>query len=170
MEDKAKAKDSDEDSMSSYETGHEMFYDDEEEAPEVPAKEEGGSDVSQSTVEAKPHTVTANMQVNGAVSTGAEGTTAPVRRKSVRMSLQPTFSPTPPAIEDDEVTTEPWGHDSAGNNGHANGSAWEMRGGRDEGKDREKEKDVWEDSSDEDVEYRRARALLRKVGRKIHKA
>ena len=80
------------------------------------------------------------------------------RRKSVRMSLQPTFSPTPPALDDDEDVAwgrsgRPWG---VVGNGGANGSA----GGK------ERERDFWADSSDEDEEYATARKLLTRTGKK----
>jgi len=56
----------------------------------VPGQDE--SDVSTSTISA-----------NGGGGGGASGPgPGPARRKSVRMSLQPTFSPTPPAIDEDE--------------------------------------------------------------------
>ncbi|KAF7329518.1 hypothetical protein MKEN_00214300 [Mycena kentingensis (nom. inval.)] len=71
----------------------------------------------------------------------------PRRRKSVRVSLQPTFSATPPATPyDDEVEEEPapWG------NGSKQAST----------------PDMWEDSSEEDVEYQNARKLLTKLAKK----
>lgn len=65
-----------------------------------------------------------------------------VRRKSVRMSLQPTFSPSPPALEDEDVG---WG---------------------DSEKRRSKPvSDVWADSSSEEEAYQRGRALLSLVGK-----
>ncbi|KAN0133497.1 hypothetical protein V8E53_008665 [Lactarius tabidus] len=84
--------------------------------------------------------------------------TGTTRRKSVRMSLQPTFSPTPPALDEDENEAwgrsgRPWGVVA---NGGPNGSA----GGK------ERERDYWADSSDEDEEYANARKLLMRTGKK----
>jgi hypothetical protein len=88
--------------------------------------------------------------------TGTSASTT--RRKSVRMSLKPTFSPTPPALDEDENEAwgrsgRPWGVVA---NGGANGSA----GGK------ERERDFWADSSDEDEEYANARKLLMRTGKK----
>ena len=79
------------------------------------------------------------------------------RRKSVRMSLQPTFSPTPPALDEDEDVAwgrsgRPWG---VVGNGSANGVSG-----------KERERDFWADSSDEDEEYANARKLLMRTGKK----
>lgn len=74
----------------------------------------------------------------------------PSRRKSVRMSLPPTYSRTPPAREDWEVEKPPWSppRDEA---------AWTPRNGNAD------ERDLWEDSSDEDEEYSTARRLLSRL-------
>jgi hypothetical protein len=69
----------------------------------------------------------------------------------VRVSLQPTFSATPPAIDDD---TE---DEDAGGGSHA---PW---GGR------AQPADMWEDSSEEDVEYQKAKKLLTRISRKEQK-
>ncbi|KAH0580775.1 hypothetical protein J132_04238 [Termitomyces sp. J132] len=90
---------------------------------------------------------------NGAA-VGAEESQPPKRRKSVRVSLNPTFSATPPAIEYDDK--EPWvsGADTRfGMNGSVEGGTKEKDVG-----------DMWEDSSEEDVEYARARSLLSRLG------
>ncbi|KAI0044581.1 hypothetical protein FA95DRAFT_1562116 [Auriscalpium vulgare] len=142
--------DTDTSSISSYETGHEEMEDTETDAPppppekEVAAHGQGDSDVSTSTIDASGQ---------------------PGRRKSVRMSLRPTFSPTPPAVDED--SEDVWGL-----NGHATPTAnGGFKGGHDvvpeveEVRGRE-EKDMWEDSSSEDEEYRRAKTALKKVGRK----
>lgn len=137
---KGTGKDSDEESISSYETGHEMFFDEEgegerQQAPAVPEKEVqgGSSDVSQSTVDANyPSNAAASSAPNGNVNAPRSNTTpapvpaqAPVRRKSVRMSLQPTFSPTPPALEPDEevVDKEPWASPVASQNARMHAAA-----------------------------------------------
>lgn len=76
-------------------------------------------------------------------------TETPTRRKSVRVSLQPTFSPTPPALEDDEAHSRyPWNSTKGGNH------------------DESSEPVIWQDSSDEDEEYSRARKLLSRAGKK----
>jgi hypothetical protein len=78
------------------------------------------------------------------------------RRKSVRVSLQPTFSPTPPALDEDEDETwkrsgrpEPRG---------------DVNGTDDRGDGRER--DFWADSSDEDEEYSKARKMLTRASKK----
>ncbi|KAH9057350.1 hypothetical protein EDB87DRAFT_1117253 [Lactarius vividus] len=84
--------------------------------------------------------------------TGSNGAT---RRKSVRMSLQPTFSPTPPALDEDE--DEAWGR---------SGRPWGVAVGNGNGGAGGKERDFWADSSDEDEEYSNARKLLTRAGKK----
>lgn len=73
------------------------------------------------------------------------------RRKSVRVSLQPTFSPTPPALDDDETHGRyPWNSTKKACDHH----------------DEASEPVIWQDSSDEDEEYSRARKLLSKAGKR----
>ena len=103
----------------------------------VPGKDE--SDASTSTVSAA----------------GAGPAGGAVRRKSVRVSLQPTFSPTPPAIDEDEDEAwersgRPWGDDGDAPAAEGNG----------------RERDFWADSSDEDEEYSKARRLLTRASKK----
>ncbi|KAI5833120.1 hypothetical protein K523DRAFT_413571 [Schizophyllum commune Tattone D] len=74
------------------------------------------------------------------------------RRKSVRVSLKPTFSPTPPAIEDDDHA--PWSLGYAG----AKAEVVNERTAR--GARTNRDKDLWEDSSDEEVEYATAKRML----------
>jgi hypothetical protein len=105
----------------------------------IPGKDE--SDVSSSTVSAS------------AAAPGTSNGGTAVRRKSVRVSLQPTFSPTPPALDEDEDEAwersgRPWGD--------AEGVA-EVNG---------RERDFWADSSDEDEEYSKARRLLTRASKK----
>jgi len=78
----------------------------------------------------------------------------PSRRKSVRMSLPPTYSKTPPAKEDWEVEKPPW----SGSHGHVREDVSRTSRSGDVG-----ERDFWEDSSDEDEGYSRARKLLSKL-------
>lgn len=114
-------------SISSYATGRDSPFE-EELAPQAPPASQ--HDTESSTVSTE---------------------TPLARRKSVRVSLQPTFSPTPPALEDDQVRgLYPW--NSSG------------RGG--DNKDGSGEPDVWQNSSEEDEEYVRARKLLSKVGKR----
>lgn len=90
----------------------------------------------------------------------------PRKRKSVRVSLQPTFSPSPPAIEyDDEEETR-----KQSRNHH-----------RDRSPERQQNKsrplvantpapktgaDIWEDSSEEDDEYKMAKMALTRAAKK----
>jgi len=89
------------------------------------------------------------------------------RKKSVRMSLPPTFSTTPPAIEyspaERKKRHEPWSHSApapvvaargGGGGGVKSGSGWHSR------IPDETAADLWADSSEEDEEYGRARTLL----------
>ena len=89
---------------------------------------------------------------HGTSSTAIASTDAglPSRRKSVRMSLPPTYSITPPAREDWEVEKPPWSP-------LREEAAWTSRDGNFD------ERDLWEDSSDEDEEYATARKLLSKL-------
>lgn len=92
------------------------------------------------------------------------------RRKSVRVSLQPTFSPSPPALDEDEDEIwkrsgrpEPLGggmNDNDDNGGH------DKRNGRRKNGARDRERDFWVDSSDEDEEYSTARRLLTRASKK----
>lgn len=74
----------------------------------------------------------------------------PSRRKSVRMSLPPTYSITPPAREDWEV-------EKPSRSPPRDEAAWTPRNGS------AGERDLWEDSSDEDEEYSTARRLLSRL-------
>lgn len=217
QKDEGKARDKDEDgkndheddrnedtaSVSSYETGHEMFPDDDtDNLPSlsrplmVHGRDYAYLDASVKHVPPVPngrattaHAGSSESQY-GATSEGSEATTTtsatttttestktispeprmqpeqmqPRRRKSVRVSLQPTFSPTPPAIDDDdddgdgEGAYAPWGR--GGRTGAGAGDRDEERGRR-----MSKVTDMWQDSSEEDVEYSRARSLLSRLGR-----
>jgi len=130
-------------SISSYETVHENLdsRSDSPPAPPVPPRDPAisagvDSDLSQGT------SSTAIASTDNGI---------PSRRKSVRMSLPPTYSITPPAKEDWEVEKPPW-----------SGPREYVR----EDTSRSEnvgERDLWEDSSDEDEEYRTARKLLSKL-------
>ena len=125
----------------------------------VPGQDD--SDVSASTVSAN----------------GGGGASGPARRKSVRMSLQPTFSPPPPpALDDDE--DEAWersgrGRRRRGAGGAANGvpahdgdEEDDEENGRGRKNGNGRERDFWADSSDEDEEYSKARRMLTRANRK----
>ncbi|KAG6908523.1 hypothetical protein DXG01_004294 [Tephrocybe rancida] len=169
-------------SMGSNDSGDDVFYEamDGTEEVEVPAPPR----------DARRHS---NVPAS-ASQTGANGSSGaaqeeeivpePRRRKSVRVSLNPTFSATPPAIDydGDEDPAQPWASGSgwgngatanANGNGNGNGHAYGGEpgaGGKATwGKARERDRetpDMWEDSSDEDVEYARARSLLSRLGGK----
>lgn len=78
------------------------------------------------------------------------------RRKSVRVSLKPTFSPTPPALDEDE--DEIWKRSGRP----------EALGNNEDGdvKVNGRERDFWADSSDEDEEYSKARKMLTRASKK----
>ncbi|KAJ7102810.1 hypothetical protein C8R44DRAFT_808576 [Mycena epipterygia] len=148
-------------SISSYETGHETFENEGDETeheedhgqpPPPPPHEYGnGTVLHQSPIE--NNNLIEDYGYGGSDLSASSASTqmgaAPQRRKSVRVSLQPTFSTTPPAIDDDD--------DDDGTSRHA---PWSDRGPT---------ADMWEDSSEEDVEYQRAKKLLTRVARKEKK-
>ncbi|KAJ8091706.1 hypothetical protein PM082_020941 [Marasmius tenuissimus] len=170
-------------SISSYETGHEVFNgssgDDTEteRGPPTPPPPPPPPSQDKPQAAALPNGI-GNGNGNAITAdlyTPSEDSQAqvPRRRKSVRVSLRPTFSPTPPAIEDDE---EPSWETQA----QATAQAQERNekqpayieptpppkrrgyGDSDGGV-----RDMWNDSSeDEDNEYTSARRLLSKLGKK----
>ena len=133
-------------SVSSYETVHENF-DSRSNSPPAPP--------------VPPRDPVVNAGVDSDLSHGTSSTAIastdagiPSRRKSVRMSLPPTYSITPTVREDWEVEKPQW----SGPHEYAQGvPPWTSRNG-DVG-----ERDLWEDSSDEDEEYRTARKLLTRL-------
>ena len=89
----------------------------------------------------------------------------PSRRKSVRMAPLPTFSPTPPAIYDDEVDHAPWAGGGGGGEKHGTATSiagWQTRVSN-------AAADVWEDSDGSDEEYSRAKQLLLRASQKSEK-
>ena len=82
----------------------------------------------------------------------------------MRVSLQPTFSPTPPALYDEEGEGEgyaPWSGEGNGTRGKGKGKGKGQGQGQGQSKTGGKDKgDVWADSSEEDEAYSRARRLL----------
>lgn len=133
-------------SISSYETVHENL-DSRSNSPPAPP--------------VPPRDPVANTGVDSDLSHGTSSTAIAStdngihsRRKSVRMSLPPTYSITPPAKEDWEVEKPLW----PGSREYAREEAlWTSRN------ENIGERDLWEDSSDEDEEYRTARKLLSKL-------
>ncbi|KAI6115742.1 hypothetical protein EV401DRAFT_1974783 [Pisolithus croceorrhizus] len=100
-------------------------------------------------------------QSGGASSTVSTETPPTARRKSVRMSLQPTFSPPPPSVaaydqldEDEDEAVNTWSDRSV--------EGWKTRTGS-HAVAAAIPTDVWQDSSEEDEEYSRARRLLGRV-------
>lgn len=163
----SKRRESDISSISSYETGREEL---DSEPPTPDARTASSPPASASVTPAPPpetHVAEGSEVSHSTSSTilnaNTNGDQPPKRRKSVRMSLPPTFSATPPAIEDTD-------EDDAGQNRHA---PWASPGGgslvprgwgtRIEGNGA---RDVWEDSSDEDAEYSAARWMLSRLSRK----
>jgi hypothetical protein len=112
---------------------------------------------------ASSSSVAVQGQGQGESDVSAESTSAGTRRrKSVRVSLKPTFSPTPPALDEDEDEIwkrsgrpEPLGHDGAA--AAANDDGVKVNG---------RERDFWADSSDEDEEYSKARKMLTRASKK----
>ncbi|KAJ3557210.1 hypothetical protein NP233_g11802 [Leucocoprinus birnbaumii] len=90
----------------------------------------------------------------------------PSRRKSVRVSLNPTFSPTPPAIEDedDEDNRAPYVFREAPAPSTSVPPPVKQVP-RNYGTQRTSRQTTWDDDSDDDVEYKRAKEMLAKAGR-----
>ena len=108
----------------------------------------------------------------------------PRRRKSVRVSLQPTFSPSPPAVEDDDNEEQPWdwkqdhrtAEEGSGQQLHVHAPVPVVAGSSLLLNQAHRQKavapepsaradDIWEDS-DEDVEYQKAKLRLTRAARK----
>ncbi|KAJ2932696.1 hypothetical protein H1R20_g4402, partial [Candolleomyces eurysporus] len=105
-----------------------------------------------------------------AVPTSSE---APQRKKSVRVSLQPTFSPTPPAIYDDDddqrgywrpvVPEKPVRNKSrflAQSAGGSPGASTSTGSRKIASTSKAATRDIWQDSDEEDEEYMKARMRL----------
>ena len=101
---------------------------------------------------------------HGGTSSTASADTQTVRRKSVRVSLQPTFSPTPPAVYDQfDDDDEPGGRRTSWSSRSAEVHKTNRVAGA-------APNDMWQDSSEEDEEYSRARKLLSQMGKGKEKA
>ncbi|KAI0668198.1 hypothetical protein C8Q78DRAFT_281005 [Trametes maxima] len=161
-----KRRESDISSISSYETGREVLDDTDEDEPPSPS-----FPVPPPPPPHDDHTraPTGGSEVSTSTASTASTASPPVRRKSVRMSLPPTFSATPPALDDTDEDDnevrgrhEPWSSRSASDPStpRAEPSAWGTRIAENG------TRDVWEDSSDEDAEYSAAKRLLARMSRK----
>ncbi|KAF9222111.1 hypothetical protein BS17DRAFT_756261 [Gyrodon lividus] len=138
-------------SISSYATGRESF----EVEPEATLSSPPATHSYSSPLPPlpPPH----SDQVPDPPSSNVSTETPPVRRKSVRVSLHPTFSPTPPALYDnDEEAYALWSKPSSS----VDGVGWKKRN------EHVPDSDLWQDSSEEDEEYSRARRLLSRVGKR----
>jgi len=109
------------------------------------------------------HDAEGKQASESASSDSTSGGGHPSRRKSVRMAPLPTFSPTPPAIYDDEPDHSPWGPDFSEEKPAAAAAGWQSR------RIDVAAADVWEDSDGSDEEYSRAKQLLFKVAQKSEK-
>ncbi|KAI5116636.1 hypothetical protein M0805_002399 [Coniferiporia weirii] len=143
---------------SDYETGNEDLGDTQDEPPAPPPHDEKYKLVKGLTDEAEAN----GTQLSGTASSSTETATQPSRKKSVRVSMQPTFSPTPPALADyEEENRAPWVLSSS-KDGSASSDTWQSR--------IDESNAGWTDSSDEDEEYSRAKQMLHKASKKLDKA
>ncbi|THG95075.1 hypothetical protein EW026_g6509 [Hermanssonia centrifuga] len=179
----------DESSVSSYETTREALDDDEvDETNHIDRVLSSSPPSETSPPPPPPKTDVPTAAMGGSESSQTSGSTAttstaigtqPTRRKSVRMSLPPTFSTTPPALDDDSDGDrgrkhEPWSSPRRRSSGfgshtesHSQAVGWSSRI-----KDpAQKDHDTWKDSSEEeDEEYGKAKRLLSRfsTGKKNH--
>ncbi|KAL5531161.1 hypothetical protein ACEPAG_4037 [Sanghuangporus baumii] len=166
-------KDDDTASMTSaYETGHEDF----DSGPPTPTGQSkplpqlNGHDQQQQQQQQQslPNGHVAESKSDGSHVSGSDtvGTaTPPSRRKSVRVSLRPTFSPTPPALTDYEEDRSPWAPEPP----QKSASRWVSRRSTESAADTGSGAGVWQNSSDEDEEYMRAREMLSSASKKLNK-
>ncbi|KAG8969311.1 hypothetical protein FRC03_003412 [Tulasnella sp. 419] len=159
------------DSVSSYETGHEDF-DEEEPEPQhgftIPHPNPG------TTSNALAQHIAASLEGKEKkgtdLSLSTDSTSVPKRQKSVRMALPPSVSSTPastPAAFNEAEAPQDWPADNPGARGASRRPAqqdWNSRIGRNG------VKDVWEDDSDDDADYGRARKALMKATRAFEHA
>ena len=194
------------DSTSTNDTGNEIFYTDDEgddnyhhgEAVVVSSTDNqapppmlnghavgytGSSDLSHSTTSTAAAVVHPLPPTTTSPTTSQPTTTTLVarRRKSVRVSLQPTFSPSPPAVEYDDKEEQPWvweqdHHTTEGGGGQqqlhvhapvpvAAGSSLLLNPVHRQKVVSPEPRDIWEDS-DEDVDYQNAKLLLTRAAKK----
>ncbi|KAF5350003.1 hypothetical protein D9756_009056 [Leucocoprinus leucothites] len=189
--------DDDSPSTSSYETGHENFDDDELDRPRrkkssgltnaVPASQSKprraeyfdrrpgyGSPPLATPQSTYSHPQTSQMRSSTPPQlVSSIPSSTPSRRKSVRVSLNPTFSPTPPAIEDeeDEEDRAPYVFREEGASGAAVPTTQHQlpppikQVPQRYGTQKSESKTIWDDDSDEDVEYKQAKMMLARAGR-----
>ena len=108
----------------------------------------------------------------------APSTETPTRRKSVRVSLQPTFSPSP--VYDQEYDESPRGFRPIAPDRPTRsrskfltqpmaGPATASGSGVSRGASRREKQDIWQDSDEEDEEYARAKMALQRAGQEEKK-
>ncbi|KAG6864355.1 hypothetical protein C0991_010253, partial [Blastosporella zonata] len=179
-------------STASNDSGDDVFYEADDGTRAVDAPAQPALTPNDAPPGPGPTSSESGAQPNGNPAEALQEAPVPERRrKSVRVSLNPTFSVTPPALEYeypgedgeyDAPRVQPWMAGIGVANGHAYGgdghaAAYGGEGstgghGKMWGRGGEKEReapDMWEDSSDEDVEYARARSLLSLLGKKEKK-
>lgn len=173
--------DDDSASTTSYETGHENLESTDEETPKRRAEGVGASTavskVPTEDIDRRPLSMPSPILFSAS---GVDGSLphaevvspgpTPQKRKSVRVSLNPTFSPTPPAIEDEEdrymrapfVFREPVAVPSVatGNQSYQSPSQVPPQVPDAYGTQRDGARDIWDDDSDENAEYQQAKRLL----------
>lgn len=154
-------------SVSSYETGREVPLDD---AVVAPGPGPMTKDVMDSTLKGnasqaadKKHEVDAEARELSPPESVQSSTGTPQRRKSVRVSLQPTFSPSPPAIYVDFEEQAKKGTVPLRGGKQADPDNVRVNGWSSKKKNEDISQDFWENSSDEDEEYTNAKRLLSKL-------
>ena len=192
-------------STSTNDTENEVFYTDDENAddeavvaPMLNGHAVGYTAATSSDLSHSTTSTAVNRLPTHTTTTSPTATTQPAatlvarRRKSVRVSLQPTFSPSPPAVEydDDKEEQQPWvwkqdhhhHHPEGGGSGqqqqlHVHAPVPVAAGSslllnpvnhhqhHHRQKVAEPVHDIWEDS-DEDVEYQNAKLLLTRAAKK----
>ena len=153
---------SDSGSIASFRTVRESL---EEGTPPTPTPTRAPAPAMTTSILASSSSLAVHGQGQGESDVSAESTSGGTkRRKSVRVSLKPTFSPTPPALDEDEDEIwkrsgrpEPLGHDAAATAAANDDGGVKVNG---------RERDFWADSSDEDEEYSKARKMLTRASKK----
>lgn len=179
-------------STSSYETGHESPESDNEDEEEgavppavtstplaAPRRDDRRPDLGTPQSAVPPPVRTDPNAVDVGISPRVvTPNSTPQRRKSVRVSLKPTFSPTPPAIEDeeDEAGRAPFVFkDDIQVVTSASALKTELLAQapppvaqvpKGYGTQKNVVKDIWDDNSDDDMEYQRAKRLLMRATRR----
>lgn len=170
------------DAEDSTSTGNEIFYTDDEGdhseaavvSPHGVAPMLNGHAVGYTESSELSHSSTSTAVVrHHSLTSASQPTTPPRRRKSVRVSLQPTFSPSPPAIEDDDEEPWVWKQDHSTESGqyvHAPipraAPSLLLNPSHRQKVVMPEPYDIWEDSSEEDVEYKKAKQSLATAARK----